>query len=189
MDFLIGTLADRGGSGIGRVRVDLGIDALVVYRQAADGLLSECYRISVPAGQGPRHMAYAPDGSAYLITELGNRVYPVLFEEMEGYVQEPGVSTLMDDQTPSAAAALWASADGKWLYASNRGEGTITRFALPGLQRDASYRLVGREPRDFCLVDEHLILAACQDAGLTLLRDGQIIDSLPFPGAVRVVKL
>lgn len=169
--------------------VDLGIDALVVYRQAADGLLSECYRISVPAGQGPRHVAYTPDGSAYLITELGNRVYPVTFGENEGHVQEPGVSTLMDDQTPSAAAALWASPDGKWLYASNRGEGTIARFALPSLQREASYRLMGMEPRDFCLLDEHLILAACQDAGLTLLRDGQIVDTLPFPGAVRVVKL
>ena len=43
--------------------VDLGIDALVVYHQAEDGSLSERYRISVPAGQGPRHMAYTPDGT------------------------------------------------------------------------------------------------------------------------------
>lgn len=167
----------------------LGIDALVVYHQAADGMLRECYCISVAAGQGPRHVAYTPDGSAYLITELGNRIYPVVFGEMGGYVQEPGVSTLQDEQTPNTAAALWASDDGKWLYASNRGEGTIVRFALPGLQRDAFYRLAGLLPRDFCLVDEHRILAVCQDEGLTLLKDGQIIDTLPFPGAVRVMKL
>lgn len=169
--------------------VDLGIDALVVYRQANDGMLTECYRISVPAGQGPRHVAYTPDGSAYLITELGNRIFPVVFGEKDGCVQEPGVSTLQDEQTSNTAAALWAFDDGKWLYASNRGEGTVVRFALPDLRMDEFYRLSGLLPRDFCLVDDHRILAACQDTGLTLLKDGQIVDSLPFPGAVRVMKL
>ena len=169
--------------------VDLGIDALVVYHQAEDGSLSERYRIPVPAGQGPRHMAYTPDGSAYLVTELGNRIYAVVFGEKEGRICEPGVSTLEEEQTPNTAAALWPSADGKWLYASNRGDGTLVRCALPSLRRDAFYRLAGREPRDFCMADEHTILAACQDSGLTLLKDGEIRDILPFPGAVRVLKL
>lgn len=39
------------------------------------------------------------------------------------------------------------------------------------------------------MADEHTILAACQDSGLTLLKDGEIRDILPFPGAVRVLKL
>ena len=169
--------------------VDLGIDALVVYHQASDGRLTERYRIAVPAGQGPRHVAYTRGGDAYLVTELGNQVYPVHFGASEGRVLTPGVSILENDATPNTAAALWVSPDQRSLCASNRGEGTIVRLALPSLRREAASRLMGTAPRDFCLIDEHLTLAACQDAGLTLLRDGEIVDTLPFPGAVRVLPL
>lgn len=169
--------------------VDLGTDALTVYQQAKDGLLSELYHFSVSAGQGPRHIAYAPDGSAYLITELGNRIYAVTFGEEAGAIHGEGVSTLENSQTPNTAAALWASADGQCLYASNRGEGTIVRYELPTLHKTAVYRPRGNEPRDFCLVDDHLIIAACQDYGLTLLEDGKIVDTLPCKGKVRVVRI
>ena len=169
--------------------VDLGLDALVVYRQDARGLLTERYRIPVPAGQGPRHVACTRAGDAYLITELGNRVYPVRFGPDGGSVLAPGVSTLSDEATPGFAAALWPSADQRCLYASNRGEGTIVRLALPSLRREASHALMGSAPRDFCVVDEHRLLAACQDAGLTLLQYGVIADTLRFPGAVRVMRL
>ena len=53
----------------------------------------------------------------------------------------------------------------------------------------AGSALMGSAPRDFCVVDEHRLLAACQDAGLTLLQDGVIADTLRFPGAVRVMRL
>lgn len=167
--------------------VDLGIDALVVYQQDGHGLLTERYRIPVPAGQGPRHVAYTRAGDAYLITELGNRVYPVRFGPDGGSVQAPGVSTLLDEATPNTAAALWVAPDQRSLYASNRGEGTIVRLSLPDLRREAAYTLMGTAPRDFCAADDHLLLAACQDAGLTLLRDGVLVDTLRFPGAVRVL--
>ena len=169
--------------------VDLGTDTLTVYQQAKSGLLSERYRISVPAGQGPRHIAYAPDGSAYLITELGSRIYPVTFGEKEGTIHGTGVSTLENSQTPNTAAALWASADGQYLYVSNRGEGTIVQYELPSLRKMTAFHPMGNEPRDFCLIDAHHILTACQDYGLTLLEDGKIMDALPCKGVVRVVKM
>ena len=91
--------------------VDLGIDALVIYEQAVNGMLSEKYRITVPAGQGPRHVAYTGNGSAYLVTEIGNCVYPVMFGENAGKVVGEGVSTLEDWTSVNLAAALWPTQD------------------------------------------------------------------------------
>lgn len=167
--------------------VDLGIDALVVYEQAVNGMLSEKYRISVPAGQGPRHIAYAGNGNAYLVTEIGNCVYPVIFEENAGEVVGKGVSTLEDLSSVNLAAALWTTPDDEGLLVSNRGEGTIVRYAIPSLEKTAVYRLPAKQPRDFCILDDQRIVAACQDFGLVLLKDGKVADALPYIGAVRVL--
>ena len=169
--------------------VDLGIDELVVYRQEENGQLTKSYAIPVPAGQGPRHVAYTSTNQAYLVTELGNRVYPVHFGEKEGFVEGNGVSTLEDPSLPNTAAALWISRDDQTLWASNRGEGTLVGFSLPELKKQAVCTLYGKEPRDFCLLEDGLMVAACQDAGLTLLQDGKILDQVEYPGAVRVQPL
>lgn len=167
--------------------VDLGIDALVIYEQDGNGMLSEKYRITVPAGQGPRHIAYTGNGNAYLVTELGNRVYPVMFGENAGEVIGEGVSTLEDLDSVNLAAALWTTPDDQGLLVSNRGEGTIVRYAVPSLEKTAIYRLPAKQPRDFCILDERRIVAACQDFGLVLLRNGKVVDALPYVGVVRVL--
>lgn len=169
--------------------VDLGLDRLFVYQQGEDGKLTELYTISVPAGQGPRHMAYTRTGDAYLITELGNRIYPVCFGRNGGSVVGDGVSTLRNPSVQNTAAALWVSPDDGRIWASNRGEGTLVEYALPGLEKRADYSLFGMQPRDFCLLEDGLTVAACQDAGLTVLRDGKITDTLEYPGAVRVLEV
>lgn len=169
--------------------VDLGIDALVIYEQAVNGMLSEKYRITVPAGQGPRHVAYTGNGSAYLVTEIGNCVYPVMFGENAGKVVGEGVSTLEDWTSVNFAAALWPTADDQGLLVSNRGEGTIVHYAIPSLEKKAVYRLPAKQPRDFCVLDNQRIVAACQDFGLVLLKDGKVIDTLPYMGAVRVLRI
>ena len=167
--------------------VDLGIDALVVYEQAVNGMLSEKYRIAVPAGQGPRHIAYTGNGRAYLVTEIGNCVYPVMFGKNAGKVVGEGVSTLEDVASVNLAAALWITPDDQGLLVSNRGEGTIVRYTIPSLEKTAVYRLPAKQPRDFCVLDDRRIVAACQDFGLILLKDGKVADILPYTGAVRVL--
>ena len=169
--------------------VDLGLDELFVYKQDENGLLHECYRVAVPAGQGPRHVAYGPHGTAFLVTELGNRVYPVLLGNNGGHVIGEGVSTLERTDTPNTAAALWLSSDGTSLYASNRGEGSIVRFTPSPLKKEQAIVLPGREPRDFCLLEKETLVAACQDQGLYLVCNGETVDFLPCPGAVRVIRL
>ena len=69
--------------------VDLGLDALVVYRQdARTGLLWEQYRLGTQPGEGPRHLGFAADGRGWLVTELGNRVFPVRFGREGGKIGE-----------------------------------------------------------------------------------------------------
>lgn len=167
--------------------VDLGLDALFIYEQNDEGLLRECYRIPVPSGQGPRHVCYDAKGNAYLVTELGNRIYPVIIGENEGKVIGDGVSTLKDTKLPNTASALWISNDENTVYASNRGEGTVVSFRLPKLELAGRYPTAGKAPRDFCLLGNGSILAACQDQGLSLLKNGEIIDVMDYPGAVSIL--
>ncbi len=168
---------------------DLGIDALVVYGQDREtGRLSERYRVALPPGEGPRHLAYGPDGTGWLATELGNKLYRVDFRTDTGSLYG-GVSTLEDGERPSTAAAIKLSADAKYAYVSNRGEDSIAVFSLFPLRRETVWRNVGKTPRDFAPLPENGALVACQGEGLNLLRDGRIAASLPMPGSVCVLPL
>ena len=169
--------------------VDLGTDALVVYEQDAQtGLLSERYRVCLPPGEGPRHVAYGPDGACYLATELGNKIYRVRLRPDGGSLSD-GVSTLDNPQCDSTAAAVKLSADAKHVYVSNRGEDSIAGFSLHPLRRTTVWKHAGKTPRDFILLPDNKALVACQGEGINLLADGRIAASLPLPGSVCVLPL
>ena len=51
-------------------------------------------------------------------TELGNRMYPVEFEEKGGKVIGEGAPTWVDENLPNTAAALWYSTETGLLYAA-----------------------------------------------------------------------
>lgn len=87
------------------------------------------------------------------------------------------VSTLAGDVPGSTCAAIKASPDGRFLYASNRGDDSIAVIAAGpqpgGLARMQCQPTGGRNPRDL-LVLEDLVLAANQDGGITgFARDPQ----------------
>ena len=86
-------------------------------------------------------------------------------------------------------AALWSTSNGNSLYASNRGEGSIVCLEVFPLRKAQTFFLPGKLPRDFCLLGDEMLIAACQDQGLYLLREGKVLDFLPCPGAVRVMEL
>ncbi len=166
---------------------DLGTDALVVYKQdASSGQAKEHYRIHLPAGEGPRHVAFSEDGVSFVVSELGNKVFPVHFLETEGFVDD-GVSTLIKPDTENTAAAIMVR-NGK-IYVSNRGEDTVAVFDTEPLKKIRSINTKGRGPRDFSLLPDGKILAACQGDGLYLLDGDKVLDFLPFVGAVRVASV
>ena len=147
---------------------DLGCDAVFVYAIGEQSLvLRHTYRLT--PGCGPRHMAMHPDGHVlYLLNELDNTIV-VFRREGDGLKTIQTVSTLPENyRGDSDAAGVHVSADGRFLYASNRGHDSIALYAVAGDGRLAVREHVpsgGRTPRCFTLSpDNRYLLAANQDS-------------------------
>jgi len=113
--------------------------------------------VQLPPGSGPRHLLFSADGKhAWLTMEMSAQV--AVFDYHDGQLKQTQMVDLAAGQPVSdkAAAALHASADGKFLYVSNRGTANqLLVFAidpatghLSELQRRA---VEGDHPREFSL--------------------------------------
>ena len=141
---------------------DLGADKLYEYRYTNDGsrgLLSpmpEGY-VQMPAGSGPRHLVFDANGHyAYLTSELSGTVTTLQYAD--GKLQPVQVLPLTAPgfKGKIGGGAIHLSPDGKFLYATNRGDANeIVVFAVD--PHDGLLRLVGRQstlgrtPREFAL--------------------------------------
>jgi 6-phosphogluconolactonase len=116
-------------TGAGSVLVnDLGKNAVYRFEILADGLLREpptnSSPIAVP-GSGPRHTAIHPTAPfAFVINELSSSISSFAFDRETGSLlaELASVSTLRptEDNTDMGAAEIQISADGRFLYGSNR---------------------------------------------------------------------
>jgi 6-phosphogluconolactonase len=128
---------------------DLGLDRIVSYRiDAASGRLQAgSTPVSLPAGAGPRRFAFHPDGRhGYSINELDSTITALAYEPGSGTLTSlQTVSTLPSGFTGSnSTAEVAVSADGRFLYGSNRGHDSLAIFAIDGATGRLS--LVGHEP-------------------------------------------
>jgi 6-phosphogluconolactonase len=105
---------------------DLGIDKVMIYAfNARTGKLtpgSQEFAESQPGG-GPRHITFHPNGKfAYVIEELAGQV--LVYQYQKGQLKLlQRTSTLPPGQKGFAGSAdIHVSPDGKFLYASNRGD-------------------------------------------------------------------
>ena len=178
--------------------IDLGLDAVMVYEQdPATGLLAFHDRLDVEPGLGPRHLAYGREGVAFLLHELGNKV-SVIVRKGGRWATRQTVPMLPEgyDQ-PNTAAAVRLSADGRRLFASNRGHDSIAVYDIAAdgtLAPVGIYPTGGGGPRDFVLLDDQSLLIAHQDGDVRLadfdLATGiRSHDILSMPGAVCVCPL
>ncbi|MBJ9977727.1 lactonase family protein [Pseudomonas sp. S75] len=141
---------------------DLGADKVFIYRY--DGASSDQpltpatpASISLPPGSGPRHLLFDAKGRhAYLTLEMSAEV--VMFDVDQVRLIERQRLPLTDKREPSAkaAAGLHLSADGRFLYVSNRGTANqIVVYAVNA--EDGRLSLVqrrsveGDHPREFAL--------------------------------------
>lgn len=138
---------------------DLGKDYLYVYRynpEAKKAVLEFSYFVRVKHGAGPRHFTFSPDGKyVYLINELDGTL--LVFKFLEGkleFIQETTVVT-KDFKGKTSAADIHISADGKFLYATNRGDAnTISCFEIKKngkLKWKQTISTLGKGPRNFSL--------------------------------------
>lgn len=115
---------------------DLGLDHIRIYKlDAAHAKLtpSDPAFVQEEPGSGPRHIAFSPNGKhAYVVNELKSAVYVFNHDAANGNLQQvQTVSTLPAGFTgENAPAEVLVDRAGKFLYASNRGPGTIAVFAI-----------------------------------------------------------
>ena len=128
---------------------DLGIDQVMSYRlDAATATLSPNQPpfVKTPAGAGPRHLTFHPDGKhVYVINELKNSVTMFDYDINSGVMTErQTISTLPSDFTgTSHCADLKITPDGRFLYGTNRGHHSIAAYRIGS---DGRLTLIGIEP-------------------------------------------
>jgi 6-phosphogluconolactonase (cycloisomerase 2 family) len=152
---------------------DLGTDKIhkfVINPQAGAVLTAgEPEAFQLPAGAGPRHITFAPNGTyAYLINELSGQVSAFTYADgMLNEIQSIAADTLQ----AQGSADIHISADGKFLYASNRLQADgIANFEIDqttGTLTKVGYQLTGIHPRNFTITPNgKFLLVACRDSNV-----------------------
>lgn len=152
--------------------VDLGADKVFGYRLEAGKLTPNNPAVAYTSapGSGPRHMAFHPSGKyAYLLHELNSTVTVLEYDAAKGIFTEAQILTTLpeDVKGDNYPAAIKVSADGKFLYTSNRGHNSIAVFAVEqeGSQlKPLQHMSTGGDwPRDFSLDPSGSILLVANE--------------------------
>jgi len=115
---------------------DLGLDRIMSYRlppQSGQLELAEAAYVDLPAGSGPRHVAFHHNGKiVYAINELGNSMAVFDYEASTGGLTLRQILPTLPEgfSGTSYCAELELSPDGRFLYGTNRGHDSIVRFAV-----------------------------------------------------------
>ena len=152
---------------------DLGIDKVKVYTIESKTFTLKPFKypeIKLAPGSGPRHMVLHPNGKLlYIANELACSVTIVQLLDNGSFRVLESVSTLPADYTkPNTCADIHLTADGKFLYVSNRGMNSISIFTVD--EKGSKIKLIGHEdsrgamPRNFTLTpDGTFLLVANQN--------------------------
>jgi 6-phosphogluconolactonase len=141
---------------------DLGIDKVLIYAfDAESGTLSPNPaqpHFSLPPGSGPRHLAFHPDGSSlYVVNELNSTLTACSFNGTDGTITLLNTISTVEDthQGMKYPAAVRVHPNGKYVYASTRGENScISTFEIRDngtVSRTQVMEQVPNWPRDFNL--------------------------------------
>jgi 6-phosphogluconolactonase (cycloisomerase 2 family) len=141
---------------------DLGADLLRAHRVEA-GELRPVADIALPAGCGPRHMVIHPDGTVFVLTELGRTVVALTpgagYADLRIRAETPATAAATDDD--SSGAAIRLGTGGRFVYTSTRGADVITTHEVTdgGLRPVADTPCGGTWPRDIWVDGEWLHVA------------------------------
>ena len=114
---------------------DLGTDKIYLYAlDAARGKLSLSQALELPAGAGPRHVAFHPTlARMYAINELDSTLATWSYDERDNWRRlsvEPTLPAGYQQPAlrPNTTADVHAHPKGKFLYGSNRGHDSIVIY-------------------------------------------------------------
>ncbi len=155
---------------------DLGLDQVVIYQvNAKAGRLGTHGFAVTPAGGGPRHMKFHPNGEwAYVLNELSLSVTVYDYDGTGGNMKaKQTIPTVPKEQLIKeqfkSASEIRVHPNGRFVYSANRGHDTITAFRVD----DATGQLTvierehvrGATPRNFNINPSgKWLLAAGQDS-------------------------
>ncbi|MGC2038090.1 lactonase family protein [Paraburkholderia caledonica] len=141
---------------------DLGADKLYSYRYTPDGSRglfgpTDWRYTQEKPGTGPRHLVFDADGKhAYLTSELAATVS--IFNYDDGKLTQVQTVSLTEPGFKGAvgAAAIHLSPDGRFLYATNRGDANeIVIFSVDPtnghLKKIGHQSSLGKSPREFAI--------------------------------------
>ncbi|OIK15476.1 6-phosphogluconolactonase [Bacillus sp. MUM 116] len=159
--------------------VELGTDSLLTYEINQDGKLKEVNRLSTPPGSGPRHITFHPNGKfAYVMTEFSSEVIFLTYHSEDGhFTPNQFISTIPEDFTENnQGSGIHISADGRFVYAGNRGHNSIAVFRVDEATGELSFvervSSEGDWPRDFSIdpTGKYLVGSNQESGNLVLYR-------------------
>jgi len=110
--------------------VDLGSDLVHVSTLSAAGRLEEVGRLVAHPGSGPRHLVFHPGGgAAYVINELDSTLTVCSYTDGKLVIVRTVSTRPEGAEGDNFPAEVLVSADGRFVYGSNRGDDTIAVFA------------------------------------------------------------
>lgn len=171
---------------------DLGIDELKIYRVGTGEIpLSPNDQpfVKLAPGSGPRHFDFSADGRfIYVINELSSTI-TVLIKYGGEWKQIQSVKTLPNDyKGESWCADIHISADGRFVYGSNRGHNSIAVFKRETnsgkLELIETVPVGGNWPRNFTLdpSGRYLLAANQKSNDITVFKIDQTSGKLTFTG-------
>jgi 6-phosphogluconolactonase (cycloisomerase 2 family) len=164
--------ADASGRFV--LHVDLGLDQIFVWRfDERTGVLTpnEPHAVSLPAGDGPRHFHFHPNGRwLYSLQEEGSTVVLFDYDAARGHLSpRQTISTLPPGFVGSNfGSEILVSSDGKFVYAGNRLHDSVAIFSI-GTNGELTY--LGEEwtrgdyPRSFSFDPTGRFLYCCNQRG------------------------
>lgn len=142
--------------------LDCGIDAVAFYNAKGEHRYDLEYAFGTKDGSGPRHVCFSDDGNlAYIICETNSdiNVYKYKKTAPGKMILIQQINTLPDDYLGwSVTSALRYSRDRSMMFASNRGDNSITCFRVDPqtgmLIKTSVVKMPGSFPRDFNLTPD-----------------------------------
>jgi 6-phosphogluconolactonase len=141
---------------------DLGLDKVVIYKHNTDqATIEPSGTASVPAGSGPRHMKFHPNGKwAFVLNELALTVTVFDYDSKSGEMTPkqtiPAVpKAQLAKELTFSASEIRVHPSGKFVYSANRGHDTITAYRVNQESGELSVIEIenarAAEPRNFNL--------------------------------------
>ncbi len=145
---------------------DLGTDTIYTYTPDLQ-LVSTTH---LPAGSGPRHLAFAEDGYAYLACELSSETAALRYEN--GSFRLISLRRGIPDSYKGENLAAAIRVHGDMVLVSERGHDSIAHFkAGKGeLQFICSTSCGGSWPRDFIIFNDYLIVTNEKSSNVAVFR-------------------